>query len=76
MANNNRQPELQFPRDKGRKLDVSALESWLWKAACVIRGPLEATRGQALEALFKSLLHDLMTGKVRVKLGEAPGVVA
>ncbi len=22
-------------------LDVSALESWLWEAACTIRGPLE-----------------------------------
>jgi hypothetical protein len=28
----------------GRHLDVSALESWLWEAACVIRGPLDAPK--------------------------------
>jgi len=26
------------------KLDVSTLESWLWEAACVIRGPLDAPK--------------------------------
>jgi hypothetical protein len=25
-------------------LDVSALESWLWEAACTIRGPLDAPK--------------------------------
>ncbi len=24
----------------GKRLDVSALESWLWDAACEIRGPV------------------------------------
>src|SRR5437588_12031387 len=27
-----------------RRLDVSALESWLWDAACQIRGPLDAPK--------------------------------
>ena len=26
------------------KLDVSALESWLWEAACAIRGPVDAPK--------------------------------
>jgi hypothetical protein len=25
-------------------LDLSALESWLWEAACVIRGPIDAPK--------------------------------
>ena len=25
-------------------LDVPALENWLWEAACVIRGPIDAPR--------------------------------
>ena len=26
------------------KLDLPALESWLWEAACVIRGPVDAPK--------------------------------
>jgi hypothetical protein len=25
-------------------LDISVLESWLWEAACVIRGPVDAPK--------------------------------
>jgi hypothetical protein len=54
------------------KMNISALESWLWEAACVIRGPVDApkfeeVRRTVLDNLFKSLLHHLMTGKVRVE---------
>ena len=35
VKNNNKQ---------GKTLDVSALESWLWEAACVIRGPVDAPK--------------------------------
>ncbi len=27
-----------------KKLDVSTLEGWLWEAACVIRGPVDAPK--------------------------------
>ena len=38
------QAELPFRKEKGRTLDVAALESWLWEAACQIRGPLDAPK--------------------------------
>ena len=44
MAKNNAKSELPFPKVKGRKPDVAALGSWLWEAACVIRGPLDAPK--------------------------------
>lgn len=28
----------------GRSLDISALEVWLWDAACAIRGPVDAPK--------------------------------
>jgi hypothetical protein len=28
----------------GKTLDISTLESWLWEAACVIRGPVDAPK--------------------------------
>jgi type I restriction enzyme M protein len=28
----------------GKTLDVSTLETWLWEAACQIRGPLDAPK--------------------------------
>jgi type I restriction-modification system DNA methylase subunit len=31
-------------KEAGRPLDVAALESWLWEAACVVRGPLDALK--------------------------------
>jgi type I restriction enzyme M protein len=31
-------------RGSSATLDVSALESWLWRAACQIRGPLDAPK--------------------------------
>lgn len=27
-----------------KRLDISTLEGWLWDAACVIRGPLDAPK--------------------------------
>jgi type I restriction enzyme M protein len=31
-------------KNNGKRLDVIALESWLWEAACQIRGPLDALK--------------------------------
>jgi hypothetical protein len=66
MAKNDRQPELQFPREKGRKLDVSALESWLWEAACVIRGPLDAPKFKdyILPLVFLKRLSDVFDDEI------------
>ena len=38
----NGQQSLPLKPERMKKLDVSALENWLWEAACTIRGPLDA----------------------------------
>jgi HsdM N-terminal domain len=45
----------------GTKLDVSALESWLWDAACQIRGPLDAPKFKdyILPLVFLKRLSDV-----------------
>jgi type I restriction enzyme M protein len=55
------QPELPFPKEPKRTLDVSALESWLWEAACVIRGPLDAPKFKdyILPLIFLKRLSDV-----------------
>jgi type I restriction enzyme M protein len=66
MAKNHKQSELAFPREKGRKLDVSALESWLWEAACVIRGPLDAPKFKdyILPLIFLKRLSDVFDDEI------------
>jgi type I restriction enzyme M protein len=66
MAKNNHQPEIHFPREKGRKLDVSALESWLWEAACQIRGPLDAPKfkDHILPLVFLKRLSDVFDDEI------------
>ena len=45
----------------GRTLDLSALESWLWEAACVIRGPVDAPKFKdyILPLIFLKRLSDV-----------------
>jgi type I restriction enzyme M protein len=66
MAKNNNQPEFSFPKEKGRKLDVPALESWLWEAACVIRGPLDALKFKdyILPLIFLKRLSDVFDDEI------------
>lgn len=47
-------------------LDVSALESWLWEAACVIRGPLDAPKFKdyILPLIFLKRLSDVFDDEV------------
>jgi type I restriction-modification system DNA methylase subunit len=44
-----------------RGLDISALENWLWEAACVIRGPVDAPKYKdyILPLIFLKRLSDV-----------------
>ena len=44
MPNGAEQRRLPLAKPDGRVLDLSALETWLWDAACQIRGPLDAPK--------------------------------
>jgi len=43
------------------KTDISALENWLWEAACVIRGPVDAPKFKdyILPPIFLKRLSDV-----------------
>jgi len=47
-------------------LDVSALESWLWEAACTIRGPLDAPKFKdyILPLIFLKRLSDVFEDEI------------
>lgn len=48
-------------RTNGKRLDVPALESWLWEAACTVRGPLDAPKFKdyILPLIFVKRLSDV-----------------
>jgi type I restriction enzyme M protein len=47
-------------------LDVSMLESWLWEAACVIRGPVDAPKFKdyILPLIFLKRLSDVFDDEI------------
>jgi type I restriction enzyme M protein len=49
------------------KLDLPALESWLWEAACVIRGPVDAPKFKdyILPLIFLKRLSDVFDDELR-----------
>jgi type I restriction enzyme M protein len=49
------------------KLDLPALESWLWEAACVIRGPVDAPKFKdyILPLIFVKRLSDVFDDELR-----------
>lgn len=47
-------------------LDIKTLETWLWNAACSIRGAVDTPKYKGIN-LFQSMLSELMTGRIRVK---------
>lgn len=51
----------------GKKLDVPALENWLWEAACVIRGPVDAPKFKdyILPLVFLKRLSDVFDDEIR-----------
>lgn len=65
VKNSNKQP---------KSLDVSALESWLWEAACVIRGPVDAPKFKdyILPLIFLKRLSDAFDDEV-ARLGREFG---
>src|SRR5712691_7717398 len=50
-----------------KRLDVSALENYLWDAACVIRGPLDAPKFKdyILPLVFLKRLSDVFDDEVQ-----------
>lgn len=54
-----------------RLLDLPALENWLWEAACVIRGPIDAPKftDYILPLLFLKRLSDVFQDELS-ELGE------
>lgn len=50
----------------GHKLDLPALESWLWEAACQIRGPLDAPKFKdyILPLIFLKRLSDVFEDEI------------
>jgi type I restriction enzyme M protein len=53
-------------KKEGRQLDVSALEQWLWDAACTIRGPLDAPKFKdyILPLIFLKRLSDVFDDEI------------
>jgi type I restriction enzyme M protein len=51
---------------QGKELDLPALEQWLWDAACVIRGPLDAPKfkDHILPLIFLKRLSDVFDDEV------------
>ena len=68
MVNNNRKDQSAEPRKNGngKRLDVAALETWLWDAACQIRGPLDAPKFKdyILPLVFLKRLSDVFNDEV------------
>ncbi len=48
-------------------LDLPALESWLWEAACVIRGPVDAPKFKdyILPLIFLKRLSDVFEDEIQ-----------
>ena len=62
----NGQQSLPLKPERMKKLDVSALENWLWEAACAIRGPLDAPKFKdyILPLIFLKRLSDVFDDEV------------
>ena len=65
-GNDKGQAELPLKHERTKKLDVSALENWLWEAACTIRGPLDAPKFKdyILPLIFLKRLSDVFDDEI------------
>jgi type I restriction enzyme M protein len=75
MAEQNGQRQLPFPKPAGGPLDLPALETWLWDAACQIRGPLDAPKFKdyILPLIFLKRLSDVFEDEIKQLAGEFGG---
>jgi len=57
-----------------RSLDITTLETWLWDAACVIRGPVDAPKFKdyILPLVFLKRLSDVFEDELE-RLAEVYG---
>ena len=55
------QTNIEFPTPEQEELDISTLETWLWDAACVIRGATDASKFKdfILPLIFYKRLSDV-----------------
>ena len=67
-------PAAETGTARARTLDISALESWLWSAACQIRGPVDAPKFKdyILPLVFLKRLSDVFDDEV-TRLGDQFG---
>jgi type I restriction enzyme M protein len=66
MPNSNGSSGRNHSNGSEKQLDVSALESWLWDAACQIRGPLDAPKFKdyILPLIFLKRLCDVFEDEI------------
>ena len=65
---------LPFPSATNGQLDIKSLETWLWDAACSIRGALDAPKYKdyILPLIFAKRLSDVFDDEV-ARLGQEFG---
>ena len=77
-AANAPQSSIPFPNSDQDQLDISALETWLWDAACVIRGATDAPKFKdfILPLIFYKRLSDVFDDEFAKQAEEFGGQTA
>ena len=66
------QTNIEFPTPEQEELDISTLETWLWDAACVIRGATDAPKFKdfILPLIFYKRLSDVFDDEFSERVAE------
>ncbi len=66
------QTNIEFPTPEQEELDISTLETWLWAAACVIRGATDASKFKdfILPLIFYKRLSDVFDDEFAERVAE------
>ena len=66
------QTNIEFPTPEQEELDISTLETWLWNAACVIRGATDAPKFKdfILPLIFYKRLSDVFDDEFAEQVAE------
>ena len=66
------QTKIEFPTPEQEELDISTLETWLWDAACVIRGATDAPKFKdfILPLIFYKRLSDVFDDEFSEQVAE------